>query len=975
MPSKICPCSTAGVYGKHAGELEPLGYSAKSTTPGIYACQQHKPFYLNNGYVELKPKAGDVAGTGPVAIDLLSGVPLSKIYTAAWDKVATEKVATTVAEKIVAKKGKYKAHADPYKHSDSQNSKYFCESGSVGADGTTDHWGKIYHFSKANLVFVCMNHLLPEHEGMVWDYVSPGKGNSASVAKAVAYKSTVVNWKDYELAKEHRDAIGSEFYCEKTGEVGANGKTAHSGYVYLDSEQKYGGTTIWCSNHKPAKITDAELLDGIKFLRYGNPGGIAETKYAWIPCSNCGSKYAKGTGFKAAKRGRGGRGLEKLCSSCAQAYKRAGYSVVGENEKLTIYEFKTQKGKGISALASVGLPIPEFIGGSAKDLPVGQMVGKFVRPCPMRPRHGFVDSRLVKTVEEAEKVRAEALAADPDAELVCMPFIDAPYSGIWTEGNFAIGKGHDGATGGSSAITIPVSGDLLQAYVSMWGEGTSELKEKAGIRSAPYVETLWTKGTPSTNRGSFQFQMVQLRDGPKLEQGAIDFVPEPTKVERVLLAQGDLLEWEETMKKIAPGTVVYHPNGSMASHFAIHAVLNRVPLMISREPKVGEILEPTKDRIREFDLDGLKAGFIQGLNQEMTYPDAMYLMLAALHHALIWKGREDTLLGAGMGAAYRLAFIAAGGECRHLKSSHLGRETVYGELWNKVSEESSRALMTKYLKDFLFEHWKSGGFGGKAWYNFIVHAAKMYNALLGNDPMKAIEELNQLVHSAHNGGWGFNKFMTTDQMTITAKEPVYAVSMAGPVIYKVKEDIARNEKVLLGVFNLGAKVETFEDTPEAKRAKANIVSGKTGHVVDVCKSCGNESDDCDCDQCPHCGVKFVDLAGDHPSCKYAPQPPKKRIITDGQYRTANGKMKGTSIHVQYHNGYQTSHHPYWTKDVSLDVANPKHVSAVAMYNKACSESVTAGSLAGSDTQYALLVKKDDGWYAGDLKVLPLEEIK
>jgi hypothetical protein len=64
------------------------------------------------------------------------------------------------------------------------------------------------------------------------------------------------------------------------------------------------------------------------------------------------------------------------------------------------------------------------------------------------------------------------------------------------------------------------------------------------------------------------------------------------------------------MKHVDRDAVVYHPNGCLASHYAIHAILNEVPVLVSREPSVGEQLEVTSEFPAPTPkVDALRAGF------------------------------------------------------------------------------------------------------------------------------------------------------------------------------------------------------------------------------------------------------------------------------------------------------------------------------------------------------------------------------
>ena len=78
----------------------------------------------------------------------------------------------------------------------------------------------------------------------------------------------------------------------------------------------------------------------------------------------------------------------------------------------------------------------------------------FARPCPVKPQHGFVDSRIVKDKKAAKRVFREALEADPKAEMLLMPLVKADFSAIWAPGLLSIGPGNDGATSGHKSLGV-----------------------------------------------------------------------------------------------------------------------------------------------------------------------------------------------------------------------------------------------------------------------------------------------------------------------------------------------------------------------------------------------------------------------------------------------------------------------------------------------------------------------------------------
>ena len=430
---------------------------------------------------------------------------------------------------------------------------------------------------------------------------------------------------------------------------------------------------------------------------------------------------------------------------------------------------QTQKARGIAALSRLGVmaSVPPFQIYRAREVEPSQLVGYFSRPCPMRPRHGFVDSREIRTVEEGAGLIKETLDADADAEIVTMPLVNAAFSGIWTPGSLVIGQGNDGATAGTSAWTVPALGTLV----------SDGLLAEAGVMDSPYLEILW----PIEDGGR---KLVQLRDGPVLPQ-QIDSIPRPVTVSEVILAGGDLLAWETRMKQVDRNAVVYHPNGSLASHYAIHAVLNEVPVLVSREPSVGERIEVASELPPQVPkIEALRAGFYLATKLDVSYETATYVMLAGCHHIAVWAGRHDGLLGLALGFAFRLTVTAALGEMRHLPGrGECSRDDIYDECWKVTNLPSTRTSFEGALKAFHGEVWKRN-FGGNPWFVFTEWAAIVHNHLVEDDADGALIALNQLVHCAHNTGWAFNKFVGSNLLTDTARNPVSTLVRCAPTLYR-----------------------------------------------------------------------------------------------------------------------------------------------------------------------------------------------
>lgn len=501
-------------------------------------------------------------------------------------------------------------------------------------------------------------------------------------------------------------------------------------------------------------------------------------------------------------------------------------------EPKKVAECRTQKARGVAALKEWGWDVPdvrvakveeleEWLEHVAVSMKLTGWLGRFVRPCPVRPRHGFVESRVVGTVEELGQLVKETKEADGEAELMAMPLVQAEYGGVWTEGRLVVGRGREGATAGKECVVLPALGDLL----AEWGpDRAGWVRRDAGISEGSYVELLWRKQTEEERRGTAYLHSsptwrrvyVQLRNGPRLEGvGVGDWVPEQTVVREVVKVEGqDLLEWERVIGQARGrgGVCVWHPGGSLASHYAVHAVLAGVPVIVSAEPVVGQVLNRTVGSERKrVDFAELRKGFAAGLVKEMTYLDAALVMLAGAHHAGVWMGQCDRALGLAMGAGVRLTITACLGEGRHWKRSDRGgggigggegedtrgRNAVYREAWGQVVEgktlDAFELAMDRFLRSPL---WPSTSHGGFKWYRLGLAGVELWNTVVkgevqGDELAKerakeqgwgpgeqAVDWFNQLVHAVHNGGWAFNKYLDGVEMNRAANLPVQALVRA-----------------------------------------------------------------------------------------------------------------------------------------------------------------------------------------------------
>lgn len=483
---------------------------------------------------------------------------------------------------------------------------------------------------------------------------------------------------------------------------------------------------------------------------------------------------------------------------------------------------KTQKVKGLWALAthertvhelaianifSVKKPVWYNAKATLKTLTtkpeasVYEFMGKFIRGCPVRPRHGFVDSKLVNTREELVELLVEIVKADPKAEFMVSPFIKAGHSAVWTPGLLAIGPGHDGATGGKQAVSVTVD------QGSFIGEA---ILQKAGVTQAPYLEVV-------------DRTITQLRDGPKVEgEGGVDFIPKEVVVKQVIKADGSLLAWEKLIQGLkgegCKGVVVWNPGGTKVDHYSVHARTMGVPVVISHEPQVGEKLERIKGDSVKPDYAKVRRGFLWGVtaSEELGYDKAALFMVAGAHLSAVWQGREDFLLGVSMGLGYKLGLMALLGELRHmdhvLPEKHwnyttqgaVGRSYVYDKAWSDISlleemqgkvgrfwspkwvtanDESVSDTFVKWV-----EKGKNLGVGGPKWGECGLVVLALGEAILVNEDVQAgALAFNKMVNLAHNGGWLFNKFLDASEFNLASAFPVLTLFKILKLVYQLKK--------------------------------------------------------------------------------------------------------------------------------------------------------------------------------------------
>ncbi len=498
----------------------------------------------------------------------------------------------------------------------------------------------------------------------------------------------------------------------------------------------------------------------------------------------------------------------------------------------SLNKMRSQKAKGTSLLAKLALPgfqawtfeliqKPEDITQNIIDTFVfkgydGQNIAKaFARPCPVSPRHGFVDSRAITTIEELTALWEETLAADPDAEIMVGSSIDAVCSGILTgDGTLIVGKGNDGATGGHDSRTYSVC-----APRSM-----PKIFEIAGVRTNPYYEIV---------AGASYCYLVQMRDGPLLPSGAIDFIPRQLTVEHVVVPHTDLLKWESDVKEFAPGTVVWGKGHGLGSHAAVHCVINNVPFIVSHEPQVGDLIEASEAKptaLLDADIQrgsGIAAAF-KGKDHEGVN-NIVKLGVGLLHNwaRLQYSDSAGTVLGITLGSILRGTAMAVVGEMRHHR--HSGRHKTLKTLRKQERYEIYEHLdiFAKALPDTLelackeFNSKSFGfGYGGPLWANAAVSSLDLMAAISQKDWMEALGICNRIVNMSHNGGYLLNKFVEDSSLNEAAFNPGFFLASCIKTLFAVQE---------IALASAASKTKTLK--PVKIKRHAHQVALDTDNVV------------------------------------------------------------------------------------------------------------------------------------------------
>lgn len=459
--------------------------------------------------------------------------------------------------------------------------------------------------------------------------------------------------------------------------------------------------------------------------------------------------------------------------------------------------------------------------------------GMFARPCPIRPRHGFVESRVVKNLEELKSLMEEVKKADPEGELMLTPMMKAEYNYIWTPSMLTIGLGHDGATAGKDTVNIPLCGSIPKEL--------EEMLSGADIANGewPYIEAV-----EAVESGADNVTLTQLRAGPPLAKARLDFIPDTITVKNIIKVDPkmSLLDWEEKCKSIkdlgVEGVVISHLGGSPVDHFSVHARSFGIPIVTSRKIRKGQVLKskPFAPMTPNSVLRGLVLGDEFRLSKT-ELGNAVAAVLVGLHNSSYFESDDGVWLGVAAALMVRLGGTALRGEIRHLKVGKSGGSHERNKVYNRATKFSikrHRAGIARLIYGFKYGKFASSSIGGENWAKCGMAINNLISAIgnLARSPSdEAVGELtralNVAVNQAHNGGWWLNKFTCRSIFEMIPRNDPNSVINAGSTLYSVANQSISNAEVgrKIGVWAGWQPVDLTLLRPKSIVADLDPVSG------------------------------------------------------------------------------------------------------------------------------------------------------
>ncbi len=453
----------------------------------------------------------------------------------------------------------------------------------------------------------------------------------------------------------------------------------------------------------------------------------------------------------------------------------------------------------------------------------------FGRPCPRHPRHGFVESRLLRNEVDALNLLAETLREDEHGEMILMPRFTGKFSGVVNNGGVVWGHGNDGVTGAGKSGTYSIPAQCARAeWQSSVGRACTGLTAapEIGADNCSYLEMVEHLG---------QVKLVQCRTGPLQSGGAEeDYIPREVKVTNVIELEdcnGNLMLWDKLIRTAKSGSVVRLPKGTTRfSHYAVHCLLNHVPIVFGAEaPEVGTVLKPNGaaalGRLGRHDYEYMAALILTSITKPAvirdesfsppgtgTKPDRWRVTTAigTCHAMAGWDNSRHLLRlrAAGIVACFAYAASACIGEIRHFYRNGPGVSTIrlaqhttdmklvlnahnYTRFMersdvsrNQTYSHTSLLPLTAQIKlmrqasaDFNTAGW-GGSFGGSRWAETATQAAWLGRSIIsfcekpGRRRWERLQSrFNATLHCCHTHGKILTKWVDQNVLDLGSSAP------------------------------------------------------------------------------------------------------------------------------------------------------------------------------------------------------------
>lgn len=482
------------------------------------------------------------------------------------------------------------------------------------------------------------------------------------------------------------------------------------------------------------------------------------------------------------------------------------------------FPFRTQKVRGMAALVSAhtnysSLPYHPLIGEGPSLLKTAivlpyqtdarHLSKMFARPCPSRPRHGFVESRCTLTTQAINVLFQQAKMEDPDAEMVVMALANGRCSALAVPNMLTLADGFSGCTAGGAEYFVSMPHTPIQY--------STALLERAGVNDTPYIEYVEHNG---------RMAPVQLRDGPAVDGGQKNYIPHDIPPDpEILHCGGDLIAYEQQLSAADPKkSVVFGMGKSLTSHYGAHAISFGIPFIV--EPELANKLDKGIKKNTDETPAARYWQIANRLKQLMKTPLAEHARihnvacgqvtnklarsvayaLTVAHLCPVWpKDRHDLNSITADGIFHFIGGFAAAllGELRHLRHATHNGEPVrittipkfsFDEKRDSTFGRATQIPVSNLIKclaamevDFLHGAWSSN-YGGGPWasatmtlhtlvsraYAFMEHPnANTWGALL--------RDWHTCINEQHNGGYVLNKFIPNCVFNAAADTPTHLI--------------------------------------------------------------------------------------------------------------------------------------------------------------------------------------------------------